>query len=414
MVKSTGRWFRLALINLLIAAVIGVFLRLAFIVELPWLNFRYALHGHSHIAMLGWGYMALFALLVHNFIDDYAQRSKVYHRLFWATELAVVGMMISFPLKGYHLVSVAFSTLHVILSYVFIVRFWRDSKRSKGQGRMSLQFARTALLFLILSSVALWLMGPLIALEQQGTAWYFATIQFFLHFQFNGWFVFAVLAIFFRWLEKREIAVDAHDLNRFYLLLVLSCILTYVLAVTWSTPLDILFWINSLGVVIQLGALILFFKLIRPVVGAMRMGTTRMLRTLFGVGLMCFVVKIFVQTAVVVPHIATIAYTIRSYVIGFIHLILLGLLTHMLIGFAHSMGILRLERKSAVIGVLLLVTGFLLTEGLLVIQGTLFWIGIGFIPYYYELLFAASCLLPVSILLLLGSRPHLSLFGHSD
>ncbi|MDX1478388.1 MAG: hypothetical protein R3301_11830 [Saprospiraceae bacterium] len=399
-VKATAHWFRIALADLLIAALIGAVLRLAFVTELPWLDFRNALHGHSHVAMLGWGYLALYVLLIHSFLEP-AVVGSVYRRLFWLTQLTVLGMLISFPLAGYGVVSISFSTAHIILAYVFFVRFFRDTRSRPVRRSMSYRFAVTAMVWFVLSSLALWAMGPLVAFGQQGSSWYYATIQFFLHFQLNGWFIFGVLALFFRWLESRRITLSTGHVRIFYALLVISCLLTYVLAVTWSTPLDILFWINSLGVVIQLAALLIFYMLIRPVVGSMRAGTTRVLRALFGVGILSFVVKIFVQTAVVIPYIATIAYTIRNYVIGFIHLILLGLLTHLLIGFANSAGLLRLDHRAAVWGVGLLVTGFVITEMLLGVQGTMFWMGVGFIPYYYELLLAASCLLPVAIMLLL-------------
>ncbi|MCB0637482.1 MAG: hypothetical protein KDC54_12725, partial [Lewinella sp.] len=52
-------------------------------------------------------------------------------------------------------------------------------------------------------------------------------------------------------------------------------------------------------------------------------------------------------------------------------------------------------------GLGLLFTGFLLSEGWLFLQGTFFWGAWGFLPAYYEVLFAVSALMPAGIALLL-------------
>jgi len=51
-----------------------------------------------------------------------------------------------------------------------------------------------------------------------------------------------------------------------------------------------------------------------------------------------------------------------------------------------------------------LVLGFVLSECLLFLQGTMLWWGIGFLPQYYELLFGCSLLLPLGILLIVPGQ----------
>ena len=115
--------------------------------------------------------------------------------------------------------------------------------------------------------------------------------------------------------------------------------------------------------------------------------------------MICFALKIVVQTAVVVPYIATVAYTIRNFVIGFIHLIVLGLVTHMLLAVAGVIGSIKLSSVSARLGVLLIFLGFLFSEVVLFLQGNMFWAGAGFLPSYYMLIAGVSGLLPVGVLL---------------
>ncbi len=394
-------WLKTALINLFIAAVLGTLLRYAFVDELSWLKFRYVLHGHSHVAMLGWVYLALYTLLVGAFIRT-DQQGRKYNVLFWLTQFSVLGMLISFPIVGYAPISIAFSTLHTILSYVFAFYFLKELK-PQGQGPVlfSRLFAKAAIVFMLISTLALWATAPIIISGGKGSAWYYAVIQFFLHFQFNGWFLFAILALFLRKLEELNIFLDTRKLKLFFRLLVISSFLTYALAVSWSTPLLSIFLANSLGVLIQLIAAIIFIRLVwkEKILEHFRFWEGILLKTAF----VCFVGKILMQSIIVIPYIAKVGYTIRNYMIGFLHLMLLGIFTSFLLAFALDGKLIRVGRM-AKWGLIVFLSGFLLSEGILFLQGTLFWGAKGFLPFYYESLFGASALLPIGILLVLFNQ----------
>lgn len=389
-------WWRSALLNFLMAALIGAILRYAFVEELSWMNYRYFMHAHSHVAMLGWVYLALYTLLLPAFLTQDQQRHRFYRGLFWATEAAVIGMLISFPLQGYGGFSIFFSSLHVLLSYAFAWRFWRDLGKPAPEHRMSSLLIRTAIIWMVLSTLALWAMGPVMATGQRST-FYYLIIQFFLHFQFNGWFLFAILALLLRLLESRGIHLSRRRFRPFYLLLVASCILTFALAVAWANPLQPVFWFNSFGVLMQLAAVLFLFALIHPLRRSVRALFTTWQAVLFQTAFWCLVVKVAIQAAVVIPYIATIAYTIRNYVIGFIHLLLLGIISIFLFAYADYLGLARLDRGITKAGLAIFLTGVALVEGLLFLQGTLLWGGLGFLPAYYEILFGFTCLMPLGL-----------------
>jgi len=458
-------WFRIALANFLVAAIMGVILRYAFVEELSWLNFRFFLHGHSHVAMLGWVYLALYALLMGAFLSEEQGRSKFYRDVFLLSQAAVVGMLIAFPIQGYGTWSIAFSTLHVLASYSFAWRFWKDIR---GQSGLPALCVRAALLFMLLSTLALWAMMPIMIYGYQHKAVYYMVVQFYLHFQFNGWFTFAVLGLFFQLLKnrnvsgfgqangevgnrkseigsrkftrprhedglarpryedgaesgKRKLGVwrsflahfrlptshfplrTSHLARPFFWLLAVSTFFTYALAVAWAEPLPVVFATNSLGVTLQLAAMV-FFALL--VIGAHR----ELHRQLGGWGFLlikiafaCFALKVLMQAVVVFPYIATVAYTIRNFVIGFIHLVLLGVITQFLLGYAALNGLLSLRSRLSTLGLALLLAGFFGSELLLFLQGMMFWGAKGFLPYYYEGLFGISLLVPAGVgLLLMG------------
>lgn len=393
-------WTRTALANFVLIAGIGALLRFAFVRELPWMDYMNLLHAHSHGALLGWAYLALFAALTGAFLPPARRERPAYAWLFWTTQFAVAGMLITFPIGGYFWASTAFSTLHVLLAIAFAYRFLRDLRRLETQARFSVGLARAAVFFMLLSIGGILAIGPVMATVGKGTIWYYMTVQFFLHFQINGWLFFGILALFFRMLERRRIELPARPLRLFFRLFVAATFLTYALAVAWASPDDPVFVVNSAGVLVQLAAVAVLLRLLwkrrRPVAAAF----PSLVRRLLGIAAACLLGKVLIQTAVVIPYIATVAYTVRNFVIGFIHLVLLGVISTFLLGYSFQRGGLRATSRLAKTGVTLFLLGFAGSEALLFLQGALFWAAMGFMPVYYEALFVASALLPLGLLLL--------------
>ncbi len=423
-------WFRVALVNLFVAAIMGVVLRYAFVEELSWLKFRYFQHGHSHVAMLGWVYLALYVLLMGAFLTAEQAHSKFYRNVFLVSQFAVTGMLITFPMQGYAPLPIAFSTLHGLASYAFTWRFWKDIR---GRNGLPVLFAKTALLFMLFSTLALWAMPPILLLGYQQKAIYYMTVQFYLHFQFNGWFTFAVLALFFQLLESRNVPgfgsrkaesgtepgrsakrrlsglpLPASDLSRlarrFFRLLAISAFFTYALAVAWAEPLPVVFATNSLGVSLQLAAAVFFILLVAKTHRNLHQQLGGWGFLLIKIAFACFALKVLMQAAVVIPYIATVAYTLRNFVIGFIHLVLLGVVTLFILGYSALNQVLNLRSPLSTLGLALLLAGFFGSELLLFLQGTMLWGAMGFLPYYYEGLFGVSLLMPAGVGMLLAGE----------
>ena len=90
------RWFNIALLNFGIAALIGCVLRAIYIWEIPFIRFKPLLNAHSHVAMLGWVFMALMVFLLE---DVDRQKPRGRHRiLLLLVQLAVIGMLVHFLL----------------------------------------------------------------------------------------------------------------------------------------------------------------------------------------------------------------------------------------------------------------------------------------------------------------------------
>src|SRR5690554_4626222 len=132
--------------NFLIAATLGLFLRFLYIYPTTGFNFKFLTHAHSHIAMLGWVYLSIQCFVVGWYIKG---SLKKYKRLFWVTQLAVVGMLLSFPFQGYAAISISFSTLHIFCSYFFLRLIWKNHKTQSTTSKLLL---KASLLFMLIST----------------------------------------------------------------------------------------------------------------------------------------------------------------------------------------------------------------------------------------------------------------------
>ena len=379
----------ICLINFFIAALMGLTLRYSFIGSIG-INYRFLTHAHSHVAMLGWVYLMLFVLIIHYFIPE---KKPVYNRLFWLTEFSVVGMMISFPMQGYAVVSISFSTLHILCSYYFVCLIW---KHHKTKSLVTSKLLRASLLFMLLSTIGVWCLGPAVSMLGQASAFYQIAIQFFLHFQFNGWFMIAVIAVFFHVLDIS----NSKPFKLFFNLLIASTILTLALPIQWFSPNGLLPWINGFGVILQLLVLYYFLIIIKPKQNNLLKQESRLSVFVYSFAVFCFTLKILLQLLSISPGFSELVYAHRNFVIGFIHLLMLGVISGFLLSFILKREIITFS-KTLYIGIYSFILGFFLTEILLLIQGMKYYFGSEILQNYYLLLFIFSILLPIGILFIL-------------
>ncbi len=377
------------LLNFLVAALMGLALRYTFIDAIGF-NYRFLTHAHSHVAMLGWVYLKLYTLIVHYFMPD---KKPIYNKLFWITQASVIGMMLSFPFQGYAAISITFSTLHIFCSYYFVRLAWKNHKTDSVVSQYTL---KAALIFMVVSTIGVWCLGPAVGLLGQASAFYQIAIQFFLHFQFNGWFLIAVLAVFFHLLKIKDSLV----FQKFFKTLIAGNILTFALPVQWYAPHKALLYINAIGIILQVASLFYFLKLIQQNVKQFLNRQSKLIIILYYFSLFCFSLKIILQTFSIIPEFSQVVVNNRNFVIGFIHLMMLGLISGFLFSFILKPKKTK-QSKELSIGVYSFLIGFVLTELILLVQGCYFYFGIGFIPNYYTLLFFFSTLLPLGLLFIL-------------
>src|SRR5690606_35371468 len=203
----------LALTYFLLVGLLGIFLRLFFVTPIA-ANFRYVVHAHSHIALLGWVYVGL-TTLIYRMYFQHSPRKKTYLRIFWFTNFTIIGMLCSFPFQGYALFSITFSTLFLIASY-FLAWFVFKNIPPEYRNTYSYKCIRTALWYMVISSIGPWAIGEVMATLGNSSIWYKLSIYFYLHFQYNAWFLLVLSGIVFDLLEKYRLPIDRRDFHEFF------------------------------------------------------------------------------------------------------------------------------------------------------------------------------------------------------
>ena len=386
---------QIALAYFLIVGLLGVFLRFFFVTSIP-ANFRYVVHAHSHIALLGWVYISLSTLIYRMYFWETGENAKTYKRIFWFTQVTIIGMLCTFPFTGYALFSITFSTLFLLASYWFA---WFVLKRTPLSHRSSFSYRciKAALWYLIISSIGPWAIGGVMATLGNTSIWYKLSIYFYLHFQYNGWFILALCGIFIYLLEKNNFTAQKRDFNRFFYLLNAGIILSLFLSGLWVNPPVLVYVMGLLGAVLQLLGFMEFFSMIKESWKEKLSLFSSFQKSLLKIAWAILIIKILLQLFTAIPYFAELSFFYTDFVIGYLHLTFLGVISISLFAFLENLGLLRLPKWLF----FMYFTGFALSEVLIFYKGTALWLGLPFFVDYFWILTATSSLIPLSVGILL-------------
>ncbi|MDE3742593.1 hypothetical protein [Maribacter polysaccharolyticus] len=388
---------QLALGYFIMAALLGLLLRSFHTFEIP-IDYKFVVHGHSHIALLGWVYMGLTTLLYKLFLDQQGLNRK-YRRIFWFTQVTLIGMLVTFPFQGYALLSIIFSTLFLLASYWFAWFFIKNVPVGLKRAN-SYQCIRFALIYMVLSSIGPWLLGIIMNTLGAGSIWYRLAIYFYLHFQYNGWMVLALIGLFLFVLEQREIIVPKKIFRNFFWSMNFGIVFTFFLSTLWIPPSIVYNILGGLGALFQLMALVLLTKFaLGGNFGFKNVFSEFQSKALTLVVVLLFV-KMGLQLLTGLPYFAKLASIFLDFTIAYLHLTFLGVITIALFTFLDYFKLLEMGNKTFA----LFLMGFVLTEGLIFYKGIAAWLGFGIFEGYFEFLAFASLLIFVSLVSLLVPR----------
>lgn len=355
------KYYKIPLVFLLLAAALGLFLRWQFVAPTSGIRYTFFLHAHSHVMFLGWVFNVLnLSFLEHNVPE---QRRKSSMRLFILFQLLVVAMMISFPIQGYGLFSIVFSTLHTLGAPIFIPLFFTYTKDDQ---RVSTWFARAAWVFFFISTAGPFSLGYLMANDLGHTVWYNFSIYYYLHFQYNGFFLFGIFSLFFQMLEQREIVFSNSKARIFGTWMAIACVPAYTLSILFAKPGIILNIIGGAAALTQLIALIIFLGDMHDIKHLLRGTFSAATYKVFHFIFCALILKFLLQLASAHPCVADLAYALRPVVIAYLHLVLVGIITFFLLVWYIEKQLVK--ASLAKLSILLLFAGFIGSEICLVLS----------------------------------------------
>ncbi len=364
---ATYRWTRLALVNLTVLAAVGLLLRYKIVFPLPFIDQKNLLHAHSHFAFAGWASTAVYAAFLHVMQLNEGQARK-FERLLWIQQISSYGMLLSFPFLGYAPLSITFSTLSILVSYVFGWKSWQHL--AVVEPCVGRHWFRTAIVCNALASAGTFALAWMMATKNLHQDWYFGSVYFYLHFQYNGWFLFAVLGLFFYSLRRQATANTRFKTEiNLWLLLTLALVPSLFLSWMWMRIPDWMYLSGVLSSVMQLCALLLFLLILKATPNQIFGKLPVSVKWLGGFSLLAFTLKILFQALSSIPFLNHYAFGLRPIVIGFLHLVLLGFITLFLISWFLYQGFITLDSRQQKTGIWIFFCGILLNELILFLQG---------------------------------------------
>jgi hypothetical protein len=399
MASVVQRWLKISLINLLIVAAIGVVLRYKILFALPFINQKYVLHGHSHFAFAGWITQAIMVLLIA-YLDRHTCDliNKKYKWLLYANVITAYGMLISFIIGGYGLFSIIFSTLSIIVSYIFSFFYWKDLNKLKEKNITHLWF-KSAVLFNSISSLGAFALAFMMMAKMVHRNWYLAAEYFYLHFQYNGWFFFAFMGLITTKLFHNTSPIIT---KRIFLLFSTALVPAYFLSALWM---NIPTWVYILVVIAAFAQIIGWLYtigLIKKYFIFIKLSFPNISKWLLLLSAVALSFKLLLQLGSTIPSLSNLAFGFRPIVIGYLHLVLLGVITLGLLGYMFSVQAITLNKLS-LSGAITFSLGIIINELLLMTQG-LAALNYTRIPFINEALFITALIIFLGMMLLVISQ----------
>lgn len=393
-------WLKFSLINLCIVAFVGVVMRYKIGFEFPFLNQKNLQHSHSHFAFAGWVTHTLMVLMIYFLKSKVLELdTKKYKIILIANLVMSYGMLISFVIQGYAFFSITFSTLSILVSYFFAFYYYRDLKKITLAG-VAVRWFNASLLFLVLSSIGTFSLAYMMATKTMTEQPYLASIYYYLHFQYNGWFFFVCMGLLYDFLNLNR--QKTFFTSAFYIF-AFTCIPTYLLSVLW---LKLPLWLLIFTAICALLQVYAWLRLLSIIVKG-RLYNYKSFSVwlniiLYLVGF-SLTVKLLLQLASTIPALSTLTQSFRPIVIAYLHLVLLAVISLFLLYYVYANKFFKFS-KAACISLVIFTIAVFLNELVLGIQGIAAF-SYTLIPYVNESLFFIAVLLFASMLsLFLSSK----------
>ncbi len=394
--RSLHKWLSVAFFNLMLVGALGCILRYKIAYSLPLVDQKFFLHAHSHFAFSGWVTQALMALMIKYLSDKtLTNQFSKYRWILWANLLTAYGMLFTFSVEGYALGSIIFSTASIFAGYAFASRFWKDLNKIANPS-IEKSFFKAALFFNVLSSIGPFTLAFMMATKSSFQNLYLAAIYFFLHFQYNGSFLFTCMGLLVYRISIN--AIVQKKLKIAYYLFASACVPAYFLSALWIPMPTWIYALVALAGIAQLAGWFLLLRVIKQHVTKLKFNSNQFISVLFIFCAIAYTIKLLLQAASAIPSLSFLTYGFRPIVIGYLHLVLLGVVSLFIATYSIAYNYFHLSKIKKT-GVVIFVAGIIINEVFLLVQGIAD-LDYKSVPYMNEALLAAAVILFLGLLLM--------------
>lgn len=370
----------------------------AFYPDLP-VEYANILHGHSHLAIMGWAFLGVFIIFLASYWNK-LQHKKQAIAIAVSLFIVTVLMFAAFIYQGYALFSIALSTIHIFIEYWAAIFIYRQLRSKLDIPATAKLFIKGALIALVISSFGPYGLAFISASGMKENALYEMAIYFYLHFQYNGWLMLFLIGLFIIILHLKKVTLPVSKLKTGFWIYFVALFPGYFLSVLWVEELgftaDILAGIGGIGQWIGIMYIIVAYLKSKQRIKAVYLKLTILSLHL---SFLLLFMKSTMELGMLIPSLLPLIYDSRSVIIGYLHLTLLGFVSIFILAQYLMERILK-QTKLTIYGSVIFITGFLINELWLFSQGLTEWLQVSGIPLFTEGLLAASVLLTLGILVL--------------
>lgn len=311
--KNQNFWLRFSALNFLAVAVLGLIMRVNFVWSIPFLNQKFLLEAHSHFAFYGWITQTIYFFAGKLVAEKFKRSSENYHKILVTNAMASYGMLISFFLGGYFWLSIIFSSIALFTGFAYCWLIYRDTK---NLNLPEIIWLRAGAFFAVISSIGIF--GIAFSAHKPALDNLFrASTHFYLHYQYNGFFIFSCIGFFiFKFNLSRKFSRKNNSAA--FWLLCSGCLFGYGLSILW---LDLSIFIKSILFVISLIQVLGSLALMKMFRQHSEFNLPQ--NSIVWLFAIVFLLKILLQVTSCIPGLQTFIFGDRSAIVAYLHLVLL-------------------------------------------------------------------------------------------
>jgi len=389
-------WLKFSVFNFFLVALLGVIMRYKILYSLPFLDQKHLQDAHSHFAFYGWITNVLYVLIMH-YISKVNPLVKLrkYEYLIVINLAASFAMLGTFIYGGYFWASIAASTAALLTSFVFCYFFIRDSMKIQDASKI---WFLAGLFFAVISSAGVFNLAYMMSSKNINQDLYLASEYYFLHFQYNGFFIFSCIGLLLYSMKEAGSPISEKKDKLLFWLMFLGCFIGVGLSVLWMKLPAAVFTLIVIATLGQTAGAVMIYDFVKKSWSNLVVKWSPMHRfVLLFVGF-AFAVKIALQLGSNIPAVNQFAFGFRNVVIAYLHLVLLMCIATFLVNEILATNFFTIS-KPLLLGLKLFLLGIFLNEFLLGLMG-IFSIKYISIPYANHFLLYISLLIFIALLLI--------------